>query len=441
MKKLYMAIICALVASACGNTDGTVRNLSEDELPEWHAYAPEEDWKTALDFLRNTDFENIGQGTYELNANGVYATVTYYMTKDSALFEAHRRYIDIQYLAKGKEIIEIGDIKDKIPAVDYDSLKDIEFFTMRKYEKIVADSSSYLVLFPEDAHRPCMKIGEKQNVRKVVVKIPYMRTPAPEPVRLQYDSETVKNGLESETEHINAKGHISCISEAGLLFYPVNGSDQVVMIIPGGAYKELAIDYEGIKTAKMLNEHGISAAILKYRMPNGNPEVAEQDIAAAMKTILTWAETNNRQKVTVMGFSAGGHLAAMSITLLSKDIRPDRAVLVYPVISMDFSNVDTNSNLLGCNPSEELCRKYSLENHVDADTPPVLLVLTADDKAVNPENSMRFCRQLINSSVPVQMMMFPEGNHGWWMRERYKYGDITYKEILKWIKGSAGNSY
>lgn len=143
------------------------------EFVEQNVLSPE-NWKTAYEFIRKGGFSELPQGKYDLNEDGVFATVTDYETKDSSLFEAHRKYIDIQYVSCGKEIIEIGTSEEKIMETEYDETKDIEFFRLDHSEKVLADSTKFLVLFPKDAHMPCMRYGENKSVRKIVVKIPYV---------------------------------------------------------------------------------------------------------------------------------------------------------------------------------------------------------------------------------------------------------------------------
>lgn len=149
------------------------RSVDVREFVEQNVLSPEE-WKAAYDFMSDTDFGEILPGRYELTESGVYATVTDYMTKDTALFEAHRKYIDIQYVAAGREYIAIGDVNEKVPVSAFDEEKDIEFFTLDESHDFLADSSVFFVLFPKDAHRPCIKVENNSPVRKIVVKIPYV---------------------------------------------------------------------------------------------------------------------------------------------------------------------------------------------------------------------------------------------------------------------------
>lgn len=133
-----------------------------------------EDWTLALDFLKNSDFKALAPGTYPLSENGTYATVTDYPTKDSAVFEAHRKYIDIQYVARGREYIDIAPLGEVAVYVqDYDPERDIAFFEKTDFVRGMADSTHYWVLFPSDAHRPSLAVTPGDSVRKIVVKIPY----------------------------------------------------------------------------------------------------------------------------------------------------------------------------------------------------------------------------------------------------------------------------
>lgn len=129
-------------------------------------------WEAAFAFLNEKDLENIELGRYDLS-DGVYVNVEEYTTKDSASFEAHRKYIDIQYLAKGKEYIYVSpyEPEKQTEITPYDETKDIEFFDKNDYKKQLLTSDNFLVFFPSDGHKPCMKVDENEQVKKVVVKI------------------------------------------------------------------------------------------------------------------------------------------------------------------------------------------------------------------------------------------------------------------------------
>lgn len=132
-------------------------------------------WESAFKFLKETDFNTIELGRYDLSDDGTYANIEEYTTKDSSHFEAHRKYIDIQCVAKGKEYIYVSpfnqDVQMEVTA--YDESKDIEFFDKEEYEKHLLSADNFLVLFPSDGHLPCMKVDSNEYVKKIVVKIPY----------------------------------------------------------------------------------------------------------------------------------------------------------------------------------------------------------------------------------------------------------------------------
>ncbi|WP_075602804.1 alpha/beta hydrolase [Saccharicrinis aurantiacus] len=213
-----------------------------------------------------------------------------------------------------------------------------------------------------------------------------------------------------------------------------NANGRAVLIMPGGGYGGLAYDWEGTDIAKWLNSNGIAAFVLKYRLPQSASVVTGhqaplQDAQRAMR----WIRSNapdynvNVNKVGVIGFSAGGHLASSigthyempiydrkdSIDALSA--RPDFMMLIYPVISMQdgVTHKGSKKNLLGKNPSPELVEEFSNELQVTNDTPPTFMVHSADDKAVPVENSIRMYQALVKHKVSATMHLFPTGGHGY----------------------------
>ncbi len=132
-------------------------------------------WKIAYEFLKSADLDSLALGRHELDSMGTFANVQEYTTKDSAHFEAHRKYVDIQILTIGKEYIRITPVEcEKTEVTPYDEAKDIEFFDAENSTSALLDGSNMIVLFPCDGHMPCMKVVENEPVRKVVVKIPYV---------------------------------------------------------------------------------------------------------------------------------------------------------------------------------------------------------------------------------------------------------------------------
>ena len=134
-----------------------------------------EQWCAAEKFLTGNDLMTLELGRHDITSDGVFAIVQEYETKDVANYECHREYIDIQCVVSGAEHIYVADVVDvSDPVAEFDTQKDIQFFsTAAKYTKVLADKDNYVILFPRDAHMPCMNIdGIHSHIRKVVVKVP-----------------------------------------------------------------------------------------------------------------------------------------------------------------------------------------------------------------------------------------------------------------------------
>lgn len=200
--KIRTATIIAMttISTACGT--GDISQWSDQKIDRWFASsewqtalackpAPETDrrqfaeqvlgnpdaWRAALEFLRTADPTSLADGTWRITPDGsVRATVARYTTKDSADFEAHRRYIDLHYVIEGRECIQIAPINSVNDCTQpYDAAKDIEFHaSATSPTECPADPTRLVILFPNQAHKPCMKVGTNASVRKIVVKIPYI---------------------------------------------------------------------------------------------------------------------------------------------------------------------------------------------------------------------------------------------------------------------------
>ncbi len=264
---------------------------------------------------------------------------------------------------------------------------------------------------------------------------------ASEPVRIKLfpHGTPSRTGLEASTEGLNAKGDIIRVSDPELFAYfpaPEVATGQAMLVVPGGGYGRIRIA-KATSAAEWLAEHGIAAFILKYRMPNGHPGVPQEDGEQAMRLIrdsaARWGiDTRN---VGAIGFSAGGHLAAALATCHTDVARPDFVVLLYPALSMEFPNGRTRENLLGSGRDDEaLRRRWSMSEQVHAGMPEVLLVLCDDDEVVPPQNSIGFYTALKRHGVKAEIHIFPRGGHGFWMQERYGYGEETYPIVMRWIK-------
>lgn len=213
---------------------------------------------------------------------------------------------------------------------------------------------------------------------------------------------------------------------------------QVLVICPGGGYGGLAIAHEGHQVAEWLNERGIAAVVLKYRMPAGNHAIPVQDVLTAIElTRLHAAKWNIRaDKVGVMGFSAGGHLASTAAThFTSAENRPDFAALIYPVITMNqqYTHEGSRRNLIGENPSEGLVAAFSNELRVSDNTPPVFIAFSDDDRTVPTQNGTIFYNAMKAKGLPAELHIYPSGDHGWGWRDNFKYVDEFRTSFERWL--------
>ncbi len=227
-------------------------------------------------------------------------------------------------------------------------------------------------------------------------------------------------------------------------------NSSAILIFPGGSYERLAIDKEGIKVAKWLNSLGIPAFVLKYRLPNDitmkNKTIAPlQDAQKAIRIIRKNANKwdINPDKIGVLGFSAGGHLASTLSTQFERKVyesndnvtaRPDFSILIYPVISMieGITHSVSKINLLGKNPSQELINNYSNEKQINSTTPKTFLVHATDDKAVSVNNSINYYLNLLHYNIPAEMHIYEKGGHGFGLGTTETNKDWT-KACEKWL--------
>ncbi|MFB3787323.1 MAG: alpha/beta hydrolase [bacterium] len=208
-----------------------------------------------------------------------------------------------------------------------------------------------------------------------------------------------------------------------------NANGAAVVICPGGGYGTLAVDHEGRQIAQWLNQAGIAGLILKYRIaPDYQHPAPLQDALRAMRQARAHAAEwkIDPQKIGIMGFSAGGHLASTVGThfdygnATAQDpidkisSKPDFMILVYPVITLisDYTHEGSRKNLLGDTPDPALVKNLSNQLQVLAYTPPTFLVHTMNDEAVPVENSLMFYKALRYQGVPAEMHLFEQGKHG-----------------------------
>jgi acetyl esterase/lipase len=245
------------------------------------------------------------------------------------------------------------------------------------------------------------------------------------------------------------------VTEPSIIVYKPEKSKATgaaVIICPGGGYGILAIDHEGFNVAKRFAELGVTAFVLKYRLPSdaimidksfGPLMDAEQAIYLVRKDASKWGVDPKR--IGIMGFSAGGHLASTltvhynDIKIVNKEkisLRPDFSILVYPVITFGkFTHGGSMANLLGPNPTEAQKAYFSNEKHVTADTPPTFLVHANDDGAVPVQNSLDFDAALVNNKVKAEMHIYQGGGHGFGLNNRTTLDD-WFVSLHNWMKSN-----
>jgi acetyl esterase/lipase len=227
------------------------------------------------------------------------------------------------------------------------------------------------------------------------------------------------------------EGRVSHVHDPTLTVFPASpdkNTGTAVIVCPGGGYTRLAMDHEGRATAEWLNTLGVSAFVLRYRLKEYGHPAPLRDVLRAVRLLRADAKSWNiaADRIGVLGFSAGGHLAASAGTLFddpdgrtgavldTTSARPDFMVLVYPVIAMAGAHAHSGSAqaLLGAGATTETRARLSLESRVTTQTPPTFLVHGGTDTAVPPENSVLFYAALRRAGVPAELHVFQDGAHG-----------------------------
>lgn len=236
------------------------------------------------------------------------------------------------------------------------------------------------------------------------------------------------------------------LPEAGL------ASGAAIVICPGGGYGGLA-EHEGKDYAEWLNQHGVSAFVLKYRLGSGgyrHPRMLE-DAARAVRHVRAHAQSFGVDpgRIGIMGSSAGGHLASTLLTHFDAgnpsatdevdrvSSRPDLGILCYPVVTMGaFTHQGSKNNLLGKDPSADLVWLLSNELQVTPKTPPTFLWHTVEDTAVPIENSLQFVAALRKAGVPFDFHVYEKGRHGLGLADKAPYQNTHpwAKDCLFWLK-------
>lgn len=231
------------------------------------------------------------------------------------------------------------------------------------------------------------------------------------------------------------------------VYLPAPGQGQkntpAVLICPGGGYYIVAIDHEGYAVARFLAAHGIAAAVLKYRLPD--PALVDEphsvpllDVQQALSLMHQHAADwrVDPDKIGIMGFSAGGHLAGTALTAPVEDVRhkPDFGILVYPVVSFTapYMHQGSRDRLLG--PlKKDLAAAYSIEQRVTKETPPIMLVHALDDTGVPVENSLELFEKLKINHIHSSLHIVSTGGHGFGLGTGLPEAGLWPATMLAWI--------
>lgn len=225
-----------------------------------------------------------------------------------------------------------------------------------------------------------------------------------------------------------------------------------VIICPGGGYSNLHIQREGFRVAEAFSEQGVAAFVLKNRLPDKGIvddisfaplQDAQRAIQIIRENAVEWGI--DPDKIGIMGFSAGGHLASSAgvhhdsilvENLHNTSIRPNFMILVYPVISFneEITHLGTKNRVTGEQADKHIEQFFSNELHVNANTPPTILFHAGDDTLVPVENSLRFYRQLQANNVPAELHLYSRGEHGFPQTPSFTH---WFNECIRWMKAES----
>lgn len=243
------------------------------------------------------------------------------------------------------------------------------------------------------------------------------------------------NGYDNE-ESINASGHIyKTGNEARMdMYFPKKPNGQMVVVCPGGGYSFVSSFNEGTMVAEWFTKRGIAVCVVKYRLPNKHYNIPLTDVQNAFRYCRAHAGEWRVKQIGIIGFSAGGHLAASASTMFTDEItRPDFSILIYPVITSEEKHTHSGSfkNLIGSKQDwakpemsyeeyitkeatyNKILEKFSVENQVKENTPATFIASCEDDKTVPAHNSITYYNSLITNNIPSELHIYPKGGHGW----------------------------
>ncbi len=245
------------------------------------------------------------------------------------------------------------------------------------------------------------------------------------------------NGMESQGYDDAKRNYKPSIS----VYLPQNVSapTKAVLVLPGGGYTMLCLDYEGHEWAEFFLGNDIATIVVKYRLPYGHCEVPQSDVFEAIRLVRAHAAEWNidPNNVGVMGFSAGGHLTStVSTHWKDRSERPDFQICMYPLISADpsITILWCYEQFLGKNPSQEQLNLYSNELQVREDTPRAFIGLSDDDSLVSPLHSTKYYEALKKHHVSATLHIYATGEHGWGINENFRYHLEMLGDLRAWLR-------
>lgn len=277
------------------------------------------------------------------------------------------------------------------------------------------------------------------SAQRVIINVPCN---ADKVVQWWNNNSAPHSNEESKDEVRTKHGHFKLTSQTEFYIYKADSrsaTGQGVVVIPGGGYGSVCVPNEGFRLAEYFQSLGITALVLKYRLPNyGHKEVPLEDAQAALDYLRKNAKKLgiDPAKVGIAGSSAGGHLAAYTSTFTEDAKKPAFTILFYPVISGEstMTHRGTFIRLLGKEAAPYELEYYSLNNRVSATTPPTILLLSNDDRVVPPINSVLYYKALKHYGVEAAMHIYPEGGHGWVCKESFRYHDNWQHLLARWLQ-------
>lgn len=267
---------------------------------------------------------------------------------------------------------------------------------------------------------------------------------------------SIRNANYKQTvDSLNNWTKMRFVTDPTLDMYPApveKATGTAVIICPGGGYWGLAIAHEGAAIAHWFNSFGVTAFVLKYRLPSddimtdksvGPLQDAQKAIRVVRQHAKEWAINPN--KIGIMGFSAGGHLASTLSTHFNEKIyepvdatsaRPDFSLLIYPVISMEtgITHMGSRESLLGKTPSADRIKHFSNELQVNGDTPPAFLVHSMNDEAVPVQNSIGYGLAMEKYHVPCELHIYQSGGHGYGMGQSKNTESSWPDACRRWLE-------